>query len=61
MSRWKPGDRVRVVDGSEAHGDLGAVWLVQDNGIVMVELDGYGSLWPILEDRELEAALEART
>lgn len=41
------GDRVRICDGSEAHGDTGGIWTIQDNGIYLVELDDGGCLWPV--------------
>ena len=49
----KVGSRVRIVDGSEANGDLGVVLYIQNNGIIVVELD-QGCVWPITEERELE-------
>lgn len=48
----REGDRVIVQDHSEAHGDHGTVWHIQDNGIIVVELDS-GCLWPILVGEEL--------
>jgi hypothetical protein len=45
----KIGDRVKIVDGSEAHGDIGIVEFIQDNGIILIELDDYGCLWPVTE------------
>ena len=40
------GDSVRISDGSEAHGERGTIWAIQDNGITLVELE-IGILWPI--------------
>ena len=52
---WQPGDRVRVCDQSEAHGDLGTVDTIQENGIILVELEGRGGcLWPVFGGEELE-------
>jgi hypothetical protein len=50
----KVGDHVRIIDFSEAHGDLGVIDFIQDNGIILVELTEYGTIWPILEDSEIE-------
>lgn len=44
----KIGDRVIVMDGSEAHGDRGVIAIIQNNGIILVELDE-GCLWPVTE------------
>ena len=55
------GDKVKIIDGSEAHGDTGIVWFIQSDGIIIVELDANeekgiveGTCWPILEENELE-------
>jgi len=45
------GTRVVVVDGSEAHGDEGVVWQVE-NGVCLVELDA-GCIWPVSEVWEI--------
>jgi len=45
----KVGDRVRIIDHSEAHGDIGVVWSIESNGIVLVELP-QGCLWPCSAD-----------
>lgn len=42
---FKVGDLVEVVDGSEAHGDVGRIWVVQDNGMILVELEE--CVWPV--------------
>jgi hypothetical protein len=49
----KLGDRVKIVDGSEAHGDIGVIWSLPSlenessgNGIIVVELQG-STLWPV--------------
>lgn len=49
----KLGDRVKIVDRSEAHGDIGVIWSLPSledeesgNGIIVVELDN-GALWPV--------------
>jgi len=44
------GDKVRVMDYSEAHGDIGVIDIMQDNGIIWVELTEYGCLWPVFAD-----------
>ncbi len=41
---FKVGDQVEIVDGSEAHGDVGRIWIIQDNGIILVELEE--CVWP---------------
>lgn len=53
----KPGDRVIIQDHSDAHGNHGTVWLIQNNGVILVELDpneedieSYGVLWPVDEN-----------
>jgi hypothetical protein len=43
--KLKRGDIVRIVDGSEAHGDIGIVHDVQRNGIVLVNLAECA--WPV--------------
>lgn len=49
---WPPeGTRVRIRDGSEAHGDEGE--LVRIGETWAVELDGSGSIW-IVERHEIE-------
>lgn len=42
----KVGDRVKIIDGSETHGDIGVIWSLPSlddedsgNGIIVVELD----------------------
>lgn len=42
----REGTKVRICDGSEAHGDAGTVWRVQDDGIILVSLDDEGCIWP---------------
>lgn len=49
----KLGDRVKIFDWSEAHGDIGVIWSLpsledEDSGndIILIELDG-GALWPV--------------
>ena len=49
----KIGDRVKINDYSEAQGDEGVVYYIQANGIILVELDGEGTLWPIWREKEL--------
>ena len=53
---FKIGDRVRIVDGSEAHGDMGKVDWIQQDGLIFVELDA-GCIWPVTEHevRHVEA------
>jgi len=46
---FKAGDTVRVIDGSEAHNDIGEVQWIQKDGLIIVELDG-GAIWPCTED-----------
>ncbi len=41
---FKVGDQVEIVDGSEAHGDVGRIWIIQDNGVIIVELEE--CVWP---------------
>ena len=43
------GDAVEICDHSEAHGDKGAVLWTQDDGLLMVELEG-GACWPVTAD-----------
>ena len=45
MTDWKVGDAVVINDGSEAHGDVGEVWGLLDNGFILVELEN--CLWPV--------------
>lgn len=40
------GDRVRIIDGSEAHGDKGVIITIQADGLLLVELE-QGCLWPV--------------
>lgn len=47
------GNRVRIVDGSEAEGDSGTVYAIQANGIILVEL-GQGCIWPLMGEHEAE-------
>ena len=49
---FKVGDRVRINDSSEAHGDLGVVCSIQ-NGIISVLLDS-GCVWPVLRELDLK-------
>jgi hypothetical protein len=44
----KPGDRVLIHDGSEAHGDAGTIYtILEHDGAMLVELDDSGgTLWP---------------
>ena len=51
--RWSHGDRVRVVDYSDAHGDTGTVVQNGRGKLVLVELDEENCLWPV-DDDELE-------
>jgi len=42
------GQRVTIADYSEVHGRCGVVFSVQENGIIIVELDGHDeTLWPV--------------
>lgn len=51
-NQWPPeGTRVRIRDGSEAHGDEGELALYGE--VWMVELDE-GYIWPILHRHEIE-------
>lgn len=51
----KIGDRVRIIDYSDAHGDLGKIDTIQSNGLVLVLLDE-GCVWPVaIEEIELAA------
>ncbi len=47
-------DKVVVWDFSEAHGDVGFIWCIQDNGIILVELEETGATWPVLGEKELK-------
>jgi len=49
----KVGDRVVVCDHSEAHGDIGTIYIILNNGIILVDLEECLSLWPVYDD-ELE-------
>ena len=51
---FKEGDRVIINDFSEAQGDKGKVWKVENNGIILVELDEEGYLWPVFSQNELK-------
>ena len=46
MTDWKVGDAVVIDDGSIAHGDVGKVWCIEADGLILVELEE--CLWPIL-------------
>lgn len=45
---FKAGDLVEIVDHSDAHGDVGRIWIIQDNGIIIVELEE--CVWPVRTD-----------
>ena len=51
---FKEGDKVRIVDGSEAHNDIGLVDWIQADGIILVDLGE--CIWPVTEQeiRHLE-------
>lgn len=51
---WKPGDKVKVVDYSAAHGMEGVVWDVTPHDIIIVELGD--CLWPVTRPRDLVPA-----
>lgn len=59
MTEWPdPGTRVRVVDHSDTHGDVGSVfeYCLNDRGereICLVLLD-VGCVWPLVSPSELE-------
>jgi hypothetical protein len=44
----KPGDRVKILDNTEAHGDEGTIHTIMlTDGALLVELDeSGGTLWP---------------
>jgi len=44
---FKEGDKVRIVDGSEAHNDIGLVDWTQADGIILVDLGE--CIWPVTE------------
>ena len=46
----KIGDKVKIIDGSEAHGDIGVIWSLSslDDGFILVELNE-DALWPVSE------------
>lgn len=46
---FKVGDLVEIVDHSDAHGDVGRIWIIQDNGIIIVELEE--CVWPVDADQ----------
>lgn len=50
----REGDRVIIRDGSEANGDHGVIWRIQENHIILVQLDEGGGIWPVTEAWELE-------
>jgi hypothetical protein len=57
----KAGDRVKIKDFSEAHGDIGTVWFITSDGIIVVELDEdeekeitEGTCWLVTNERDLE-------
>lgn len=54
---FKQGDKVRVVDGSEAHNDIGVVDWVQADGIILVDLGE--CIWPVTE-REIRHVEERK-
>jgi hypothetical protein len=47
MVKFRIGDRVRICDHSDAHGDLGVIDCIQADGIILVLLD-QGCIWPVL-------------
>ena len=51
---FKEGDRVIINDFSEAHGDKGVIWRIENNGIILVELDEEGCIWPVFSEDELK-------
>ena len=51
---YRVGDRVRVVNGSEAHGDTGTLYHIDPAGVYLVELDAEGAIWPLCEPWEME-------
>ena len=50
VSSYAAGARVQITDHSEAHGDIGTVLWVQNNGLIIVELDGEKCCWPVTAD-----------
>ena len=61
----KVGDKVIIQDFSDAHGDTGTIYAIQDDGIILVEFDANeekgieeGTLWPILSEDELKLIKE---
>jgi hypothetical protein len=50
MLKFRIGDRVRICDHSDAHGDLGVIDCIQADGIILVLLD-QGCIWPVLMTR----------
>ena len=51
---WPPeGTRVRIRDGSEAHGDVGELVLI-GACTWAVDIDGCGGLWVVLQRHEIE-------
>ena len=55
---FKEGDKVIINDFSEAHGDKGKIWTIQYNGIILVELDEEGGIWPVFSENELKGIEE---
>jgi hypothetical protein len=56
----KVGDRVKIDDFSEAHGDLGTVYRIQSNGIIAIVLDENEAddvqsetLWVVMSEDDL--------
>ena len=49
-TKFKEGDNVIVQDYSEAHGDLGKIWKIQANGIVLIDLGE--CIWPVYSEEE---------
>lgn len=54
FDEYHEGDRVRIVDGSEANGDTGTIWRIQENGVYLVELDVHHAIWPCTSTRDFE-------
>ena len=48
MTTWKAGDIAMLVDHSDRHGDIGVIWHVQDNAIILLDLGD--CIWPVEAD-----------
>lgn len=54
----KKGDRVYIADFSDAHGDAGTIYDIQDDGLIIVDLGE--CLWPVFSERDLRTVVTGR-